>query len=40
MAEKTKNKKIENDEQWVYQPEVRKVEKKEIAYFNGQFVFY
>ena len=40
MAEKIKNEKTENLERWINQYEARKVEKKEIAYFNGHVIVF
>ena len=42
MAQKiNQNKKAENDQnEWIYLHEARKVEKKEIAYFNGHVLVY
>jgi len=42
MAEKiNQNKEAENDQnEWIYIHEARKVEKKEIAHFNGHVLIY
>ncbi|MFW9852755.1 MAG: hypothetical protein ACFFDS_07430 [Candidatus Thorarchaeota archaeon] len=40
MTEKVKQEKPENENEWTYNYEVRKVEKKNIAFYHGHSVIY
>jgi len=40
MAEKTKDSRKRNQKEWNYNHEDRKVEKKDITYFNGQYIIF